>query len=123
MDMIGISRDIKYSMVSILMGAAPTEYCLHRWKPRASRTFLNTSIFASDQPHGTDSLQNSILRSISHTHSFLLLEKVLVSLQAFPLGPISKDLLEPSHSGPHLLHSLHDLLIHTDRWVHIIVII
>ena len=53
---MGILSDMKYSIVSILMGAAPTENRLHLWKPNASRTFLRTSILATVQPHGTGSL-------------------------------------------------------------------
>ena len=36
------------------MGAAPTTSSRHCWKPRASRTFLNTSLLAMDQPLGRE---------------------------------------------------------------------
>lgn len=54
---MGIFNDIKYSIVSIVMGAAPTENLLHIWKPNASRTFFKTNMLAIVHPHGIDSLQ------------------------------------------------------------------
>ena len=44
----------KKNFTSLWMGAAPTTSSLHRWKPRASRTFLNTSLLAMDQPLGSE---------------------------------------------------------------------
>lgn len=49
----GMFRLMKYSKVSLLMGAAPVELILQRSNPSAARTFLKTRLLASAKPHGT----------------------------------------------------------------------
>lgn len=49
----GMFRLMKYSNVSLVMGAAPVKQILQRSNPRMARTFLKTRLLARPKPHGT----------------------------------------------------------------------
>lgn len=66
---IGMFKLMKYSKVSLVIGAAPVKHCLQRSNPREARTLLKTMPLASVKPQGTEgSLEIRDQKNICHSH-------------------------------------------------------
>lgn len=74
---IGMFKLMKYSSVSLVIGAAAVKQFLQRSNPRAARTFLKTMPLASVKPQGTEgSLEIRDQKNFSDTHTSVKYSKL-----------------------------------------------